>query len=111
AIGISLGSVQRIWRAHKLQPHRLGVSEISCKRNRTSFVLSRQRADGSKRSPNRMANCPTAAVHSIGLRQCTPALRIARKRSLSAASSVGKLPRVLMVLLNDRGKRSAAFVV
>ena len=23
AIGISLGSVQRIWRAHKLQPHRL----------------------------------------------------------------------------------------
>jgi hypothetical protein len=23
AIGISMGSVQRIWRAHKLQPHRL----------------------------------------------------------------------------------------
>jgi hypothetical protein len=23
ATGISLGSVQRIWRAHKLQPHRL----------------------------------------------------------------------------------------
>ena len=23
AIGISVGSVQRIWRAHKLQPHRL----------------------------------------------------------------------------------------
>ena len=23
AIGISLGSVQRIWQAHKLQPHRL----------------------------------------------------------------------------------------
>jgi aryl-alcohol dehydrogenase-like predicted oxidoreductase len=23
AIGISVGSVQRIWRAHQLQPHRL----------------------------------------------------------------------------------------
>jgi hypothetical protein len=26
AIGISVGSVQRIWRAHKLQPHRLRTS-------------------------------------------------------------------------------------
>jgi len=33
------------------------------------IVLSPQRAEGSKRSPNRMANCPIAAVHSIGGRQ------------------------------------------
>jgi transposase len=29
AMGISLGSVQRIWRAHKLQPHRLRAFKIS----------------------------------------------------------------------------------
>jgi hypothetical protein len=40
--------------------------------------LSLQRAEGSKGLPNRMANCPTAAVHSIGRRRWTPALRIAR---------------------------------
>src|SRR5260370_41498292 len=34
-----------------------------------SIVLSPQRAEGSKRSPNRMANCPIATVHSIGLCQ------------------------------------------
>src|SRR5713226_5457140 len=30
AIGISLGSVQRIWPAHKLQPHRLRTFKRSC---------------------------------------------------------------------------------
>jgi hypothetical protein len=29
AIGISVGSVQRIWRAHKLQPHRLSTFKRS----------------------------------------------------------------------------------
>src|SRR5215470_17183406 len=88
ATGISLRSVQRIWAAHGLQP-----------------------AEGSKRSPNRIANCPIAVVHSTGLRHLMPALRIARNRSFSAASSVGKLPRVLMILRRLRCRLSTAFVV
>ena len=37
-----------------------------------------------------------AAVQAMGRFQWTPAFRIARNSSLAAASSLGKLPRVLM---------------
>jgi hypothetical protein len=49
-----------------------------------------------------MANCPIAAVHSTGRRQWTPAFLMARYNNLSAASSVEKLPRVLMILRSER---------
>ena len=42
------------------------------------LVLLLQRAEEAKRSPNWMANWPMAAVHSMGLRQCTPAFLMAR---------------------------------
>jgi len=57
-----------------------------------------------------MANCPIAAVQPTGRFQRVPALRIARYYSLVAASSLGKLPRVLMILHNDRCRLSSAFV-
>jgi transposase len=91
-------------------PCALGVSGFLCKRHR-GIVFRRQRADAEKRSPNRMANCPMAAVHSTGLRQWTPAFRNARNSSFNAASSDGKLPRVLMILRNERCRLSTAFVV
>ena len=70
-------------------------------------ALSRaQRAEAGKRSSNTMSNCPIAAVHSMGLRQRTPALRIARNRSFVVASSLGKLPRVLTILRNERCRLS-----
>ena len=59
-----------------------GVSEFLCKRfplGIISFcVLLLQHAEEAKRSPNWMANWPMAAVHSMGLRQCTPAFLMAR---------------------------------
>ena len=58
-----------------------------------------------------MANCPIAVVHSTGRRQWTPAFLMARYNSLSAASSVGKLPRVLMILRSERCSASTALVV
>ena len=51
-----------------------------------------------------------AAVHSTRRRHLTPAFRIARNSSCSAASSVGKLPRVLMILRKDRCSASTALV-
>jgi transposase-like protein len=93
----------------------LGLSEALCKqfpfRVVSSFALLLQRAEEAKRSPNWMANCPMAAVHSMGLRQCTPAFLIARYRSLNAASSVGKLPLVLMIFRKERLSASTQFVV
>ena len=56
-----------------------------------------------------LGKAPAAAVHSTGLRQWTPALRIARNRSFVAASSLGKLPRALMILRNDRCRLSSAY--
>jgi F0F1-type ATP synthase membrane subunit a len=59
-----------------------GMSEVLCKRFPLGvvsfFAFLLQRAAEGKRSPNWMANCPMAAVHSMGLRQCTPAFLMAR---------------------------------
>ena len=51
-----------------------------------------------------------AAVQSMGRRKRTPALRIAKNSNFAAASSLGKFPRVLMILRNDRCKLSRALV-
>jgi hypothetical protein len=86
------------------------MSEALCKRFPLGvvsfFALLLQRAEEAKRSPNWMANCPMAAVHSMGLRQCIFAFLMARYRSLNAASSVGKLPRVLMIPVQAGDKLS-----
>ena len=42
------------------------------------FAFRPQRAEAGKRSSNRMANCPIAAVQATGRFQRMPALRIAR---------------------------------
>ena len=55
----------------------------------------RQLAEAGNRSSNRMANCPIAAIQSIGRFQRIRAFRIARYNRLAAASLLGKLPRVL----------------
>jgi Winged helix-turn helix len=64
------------------KPRIRGMSESLCKRflfgTVSVFVFLLQRAEEEKRSPNWMANCPMAAVHSTGLRQCTPAFLMAR---------------------------------
>ena len=45
------------------------------------------------RSSNRIANCPIAAVDSMGCRQWTPALWIAKNKGFVAASPLGRLLR------------------
>ena len=68
--------------SNAFNPSMREVSEVLCKRfplGIVSFcVLLLQRAEEAKRSPNWMANWPMAAVHSMGLRQCTPAFLMAR---------------------------------
>jgi hypothetical protein len=44
-------------------------------------------------------------MHNVGLARRTPAFRMARQSSLTAASPVGKLPRVLMTLMTLRNDR------
>ena len=50
-----------------------GMSEFLCKQRRGHYAFQPQRAVGGKRSSNRIANCPMAAIQSIGRRQRTPA--------------------------------------
>src|SRR5271163_266687 len=50
ATGVSVGSVQRIWRAHKLQPHRLRTFKRS--RNPRRAVGTRNRGDQRRVSVN-----------------------------------------------------------
>lgn len=69
-----------------------GGCQVFCVKRAVPYGFCLQRAEGSNRSPNRMANCPIAAVHSTRRRHLTPAFRIARNSSFRAASSVGKLP-------------------
>jgi hypothetical protein len=58
-----------------------------------------------------MVNRFMAAVHSIGRRQRDPAFWIARYSNYSAASSVGRLPRVLITLRKERLMLSTVVVV
>jgi len=62
----------------------MGMSEVLCKRplcwllRVSELTLNSQFADGGKRSPNWMANCPIALVHSIARRHRMPAFLMAR---------------------------------
>ena len=67
AIGISVGSVQRIWRAHKLQPHRLRTFKRS-------------------RDPSFAASSPTSSG-SISIRRPTPWCYRSTKRARSKHST------------------------
>jgi transposase len=58
AAGISLSSVQRIWAAHKLQPHRVR----SFKRSRDPAFRVRHQADRHRRHPPRSAGARRGAV-------------------------------------------------
>ena len=51
---------------------------IFCVSSPAGHFSQSQLAETAKRSPNRTANCPMAAVHSIGRRQWMPAFWIAR---------------------------------
>ena len=48
-----------------------------------------------------MADCPIVGVQAMGRFWRMAALRIAGNKSFAAASSLGKLPRVLMMLRSD----------
>ena len=64
------------------------------------------------RSPNRIANWFMATFQSkVALTDLASTLRSASHRSLTAASSVGKWPRVLMILRSCMFKLSMALVV
>jgi hypothetical protein len=60
-------------------------------------IINHRFEQSSKRPPTRIANYPTAAVHSTGRSRRRPALRIARNNSFIAALSLGRPPRVLMI--------------
>ena len=105
---VAFGDVCQLERAE--EPWQ-GMSEFLCKGRRGHCAFQVQRVVAGKPSSNRIANCPMAAIQSIGRRQRTPALRIARNSNFAAASSLGKLPRVLMILRNDRFRLSRALVV
>ena len=72
----------------------------------STAVAASALAEAGKLSSNRIANWPIAAVQSTGRFQRMPAFRIAGNSSLVAASSLGKMSRVLMILRNNRCRLS-----
>ena len=58
------------------------LSESLCKGCRGHFAFQPQGAEAGKRSSNRIANCPMAAIQSIGRRQRTPAFADGQEQQL-----------------------------
>src|ERR1700674_1381202 len=129
AAGISLRAVQRLWEAHRLQPHRIrtfkrsndpefaekvedvvglymGECQKSCVRGRFSHHAL------TNLSSNMMANWVLASHHSRGgIFHVCATWRKTRYSNLIAASSVGKWPLVRTARRSLAFKDSMAFVV
>src|SRR5580704_12644598 len=107
AAGLSVSSVQRIWRAHGLQPHRMRREcQESCVRGRFSHHAL------TNLSSNMMANWVLASHHSRGgIFHVCATWRKTRYSNLIAASSVGKCPLVRTARRSLAFKDSMAFVV
>jgi hypothetical protein len=83
AIGISLGSVRRIWQAHKLQPHRLRTF----KRSRDpSFADKLTDVVGLRRLPSGRTRGWTRGPIRRPMRWCCRSMKKARSKRSTAAS-------------------------